>query len=370
MDKETYMKMAIELAKTARGYTSPNPMVGCIVVKDGKIISKACHEKYGEFHAERNALINCKEDTKGAELYVTLEPCCHYGKTPPCTEIIIEKGISKVYVGSLDSNPKVAGKGIEILKNAGIEVETGILEEECIKMNEVFFYYIKEKKPFVAMKYAMTLDGKIASITGDSKWITNENSRNHVHYLRKIYSGIMVGINTVLEDNPMLNCRICEGVNLVRIILDSKLRIPLDSNIVNTSGEIRTIVAYNSNRIDNCAEKIEKLLEKKVELIDIPGERSIDINHLMIKLGELGIDSVLVEGGAKVNSSVLNAGVVNKAYVYIAPKFITGAMAKSPVGGNGIEFMKDAINLKDVSVKLLEGGDVLVEGYVNRCLQD
>lgn len=369
-NKEMYMKRAIELAKSAIGHTSPNPMVGCVVVKDGRIISEACHERYGEFHAERNALIRCKEDTKGAELYVTLEPCCHYGKTPPCTEIIIEKGISKVYVGSLDSNPMVAGKGIEILKNAGIEVETGILEEECIKMNEVFFHYIKDKKPFVAMKYAMTLDGKIAAVTGDSKWITNEFSRKHAHYLRKIYSGIMVGINTVLADDPTLNCRIEDGVNAVRIILDSKLRIPLDSNIVKTAKEIRTIVAYNSNNIGNNLQRVIELKDKGIELIDIPGNGRIDMNRLIKKLGELRLDSILVEGGAEINSAALKAGIVNKVYAYIAPKLITGALAKSPVGGDGIELMKDAINLCDVSVCTLEGGDILVEGYVNKCLQD
>lgn len=369
-EKEMYMKRAIELAKTAIGRTSPNPMVGCVVVKDGKVISEACHERYGEFHAERNALTRCKEDTKGAELYVTLEPCCHYGKTPPCTEIIIEKGISKVYIGSLDSNPLVAGQGVEILKNAGIQVETGILEEECINMNEVFFHFIKEKKPFVVMKYAMTLDGKISAITGDSKWITNEYSRNHAHYLRKIYSGIMVGINTVLLDDPMLNCRIEEGVNPVRIILDSKLRIPMDSNIVKTAKEIRTIVAYNSNKVGNNLQRVDELKDKGIELINIPGDDRIDMNILMEKLGELKIDSILVEGGAEVNSAVLKAGVVNKVYAYIAPKLITGALAKSPIGGDGIELMKDAINLCNVSVKTLEGGDILVEGYVNKCLQD
>ena len=171
--KIRYMRRAIELALSAKGHTSPNPMVGCVVVKEGRIISEACHEKYGEYHAERNALLRCKEDTAGAELYVTLEPCCHYGNTPPCTEIIIEKGIRRVYVGSLDSNPLVAGKGIEILRQAGIQVEYGILEEECRKMNEIFYHYISRNTQFTALKYAMTLDGKIAAYTGDSKWVTS-----------------------------------------------------------------------------------------------------------------------------------------------------------------------------------------------------
>lgn len=203
-----YMKRAIELAKKGIGYTNPNPIVGCVVVKNDEIISEGYHEKIGGFHAERNALTNCKEDTTGAELYVTLEPCCHYGKTPPCTEIIIEKNIKKVYVGSMDPNKLVAGKGVKILEENGIEVECGVLKDECDKLNEVFFHYITNKTPYVVMKYAMTMDGKIACENGDSKWVTGEKARETVQNMRKKYMGIMVGINTVLEDNPMLNCRI------------------------------------------------------------------------------------------------------------------------------------------------------------------
>ena len=355
---EKYMRRAIELAKSAMGHTSPNPMVGCVVVKDGRIISEACHERYGEFHAERNALLRCKEDTKGAELYVTLEPCCHYGKTPPCTEIIIEKGISKVYVGSMDSNPLVSGHGVEILRQHGIEVECGILEDECIKMNEIFFHYISTKTPFVAAKYAMTLDGKIAAYTGDSKWVTSEQSRLHVQQLRKKYSGIMVGINTVLADNPMLNCRIEEGVNPVRIILDSNLRIPEDCNIVNTANDIKTIIAYCKGE----EAKLERLSEKGITFIKTNGER-VDLKELMIKLGEMKIDSVLIEGGASVNAAAFESGIVNKVYAYIAPKIIMGENAKSPIGGKGIALMKNAVNLEDITVTNIEN-DILIEGYV------
>lgn len=371
-EQERYMKRAIDIAKTAEGRTSPNPMVGCVVVKDGRIISEACHEKYGEFHAERNALTRCKEDTSGAELYVTLEPCCHFGKTPPCTDIIIEKGISRVYVGSLDSNPLVAGHGIEILRQHGIEVETGILEEECIKMNEIFFHFITEQTPFTALKYAMTLDGKIASYTGDSKWITNEASRNHVHELRRKYAGIMVGIQTVLCDNPMLNCRIDNGVDPVRIILDSALRIPMESNIVKTADRIRTIVAYSSPKeadMNNPAgteliKKKEALESQGIEVVGTYGSRYVDLKQLMKKLGEMKIDSVLIEGGARVNASALEAGIVNKIYAYMAPKIIMGESASSPIGGKGIELMSSAILLKDINVTMMNGGDVLMEGYV------
>ena len=241
--KEKYMRRALELAAMGEGRTSPNPMVGCVVVKDGRIISEGYHEKYGEYHAERNALLRCKEDPAGADLYVTLEPCCHQGKTPPCTDIIIEKKIGRVFVGSLDSNPLVAGRGVAILRDSGIKVETGILEEECLKLNEVFYHYISTGTPFVAAKYAMSADGRIACASGDSKWITGEAARRQVHMLRKRYSGILVGIGTVLADDPMLNCREEEGVDPVRIICDSNLRIPMDSQIVKTAGEIPTIVA-------------------------------------------------------------------------------------------------------------------------------
>lgn len=364
-EKEMYMQMAIDIAKTAMGFTSPNPMVGCVVVKDGTIISKACHERYGEFHAERNALLRCKEDTAGAELYVTLEPCCHQGKTPPCTDIIIEKGIKKVYVGSLDSNPLVAGKGLEILKNHGIEVECGILEEKCKRLNEIFFHYIEHKTPFVAVKYAMTLDGKIAAYTGDSKWVTNETSRAYVQQLRRKYSGIMVGINTVLADNPMLTCRLDENVsgelNPTRIILDSKLRIPMDCNIVKTAGEIRTIIAYGNDSGD-LAEKKHMLEAKGIELLATNG-KCVDLKELMTMLGNKGIDSILLEGGATVNAAAFETGIVNKVYAFIAPKLIMGKDAPSPVGGKGISLMKDAMELHNISVKNMDD-DILIKGYL------
>lgn len=389
-----YMKRAIKIAKTACGHTSPNPMVGCVVVKNGRIISEACHERYGEFHAERNALIRCVEDTSGADLYVTLEPCCHHGKTPPCTDIIIEKKIKRVFVGSLDSNPLVAGHGISILQEHGIEVITGILEEECLKMNEIFFHYITNKTPFTAVKYAMTLDGKIAAYTGDSKWITNEKSREHVHYLRKKYSGIMVGINTVIKDNPMLNCRTEAGVNPARIIVDSTLRFPMEENhIIETAKEIRTIIAYSKSNENECLLKKKcELIQKGIEVISVPAdekityekkisleEKQIDIKtdvesiekhhqevsmkNLMVILGGMKIDSVLIEGGGEINASAFEAGIVNKVYAYIAPKIIMGRDAKSPVSGEGIPLMMDAVTLKDISVKEFDG-DILVEGYV------
>lgn len=359
--KEFYMRRALELAKQGMGYTSPNPMVGCVIVKDGKIVAEGYHERCGEYHAERNALLRCKEDVTGAEAYVTLEPCCHHGKTPPCTEIIIERGIKKVYIGSMDSNPLVGGKGVKILQEAGIEVECGILKEECDKLNEVFFHYIEKKTPFVVMKYAMTLDGKIAAYTGDSKWVTGETARNHVQMLRKKYSGILVGIGTVKEDNPMLNCRIEEGANPTRIICDSHLSIADDikCNIVKTAKDIKTIVAYVQ-----AEEEKKKVLEHAgITLVQAGDREKIDLKILLSKLGEMGIDSILVEGGGKIHGSFLEENLVNKVYAYIAPKLVGGETAKTPVGGKGFEKMGDARMLKNIQVEQL-GDDILVSGYL------
>lgn len=357
--KEFFMRRALELAKQGMGHTSPNPMVGCVIVKDGKIVAEGYHEKCGEYHAERNALLSCKEDVSGCEAYVTLEPCCHQGKTPPCTDIIIERGIKKVYVGSMDSNPLVGGKGVKILRDAGIEVECGILKEECEKLNEVFFHYIEKKTPYVVMKYAMTLDGKIAAYTGDSKWVTGEQARNHVQYLRKKYSSILVGIGTVKEDNPMLNCRIEEGVDPVRIVCDSNLSISMDCNIVTTAKEIKTIIAYAQ-----AEEEKKKVLEQAgIILIQAENNGKVDSKLLLKELGAMGIDSVLVEGGGNIHGTFLEEGLVNKVYAYIAPKLIGGADSKTPVAGKGLENMRDAWTLKNMEIEKI-GEDLLITGYM------
>jgi diaminohydroxyphosphoribosylaminopyrimidine deaminase/5-amino-6-(5-phosphoribosylamino)uracil reductase len=356
--QEQYMKRALELAKTAMGHTSPNPMVGCVVVKNGAIVAQGCHEKYGEFHAERNALTRCKEDVSGADLYVTLEPCCHHGKTPPCTDIIIERKIGRVFVGAMDPNPKVAGNGVRILREHGIEVQTGILEKECLELNEIFFHYIQTGSPYVAMKYAMTLDGKIAAASGDSKWVTEEKAREHVHFLRKKYSAIMAGVGTVIADDPMLNCRIADGVNPVRVICDSHLRIPVESKIVQTAQEIPTIVVYSG---DVSEEKKQKLTACGVELLQAGDGERVDLKRLHRALGEKKIDSVLVEGGGTIHGSLLEAGIVNRVYAYIAPKLIGGALAKTPVEGNGIQKMADAASLSEIEILPL-GNDICITG--------
>ena len=363
--KEEYMRRALELARKGEGHTSPNPMVGCVVVKDGRIISEGYHEKYGEFHAERNALTRCTEDTAGADLYVTLEPCCHQGKTPPCTDIIIEKKIARVFVGSMDSNPLVAGKGVQILRDHGIYVENGILDAECRKLNEVFYHYIATKTPFVVMKYAMTLDGKIACATGDSKWVTGEIARTQVHRMRGRYRGIMVGIGTVLADDPMLNCRVEGGVDPVRIICDSNLHIPTESQIVKTASDIETIVACSQEALESerKQEKIRRLKEAGIQIIGTEGAHGVNLVELMKMLGGQNIDSILLEGGGTLNASALEDGIVNKVYAYIAGKLIGGMDARSPVEGMGIDRMADAITLQNMEIEKL-GDDFCIVGYV------
>ena len=356
------MRRAIELAKKGGGYVHPNPLVGCVVVKDGEIIAEGYHEKYGEFHAERNALLRCQSETKDASLYVTLEPCCHYGKTPPCTEIIIEKGIKKVFVGILDPNPLVAGKGVKILQDAGIEVEVGLCDDEIREMNKVFLKYITTKRPYVIMKTAMTLDGKIAAYTGDSRWVTNEQSRKLVHELRSEMAAVMVGIGTVLADDPMLNVRL-EGEHHqpIRIVVDSNLRIPIDSQLVKTAKEYRTIVATTVS--DNCRDA-RPCVSTGIELIQCKSNNGhVDINDLITKLGAMGIDSLLLEGGGTLNAAFLEAGCVDEVWAFIAPKIIGGESAKTPVSGKGIKKMSDAIQLQNIDIQNING-DILIKGKI------
>lgn len=354
---QQYMLRAIELAERGIGFVNPNPLVGAVIVKDGEIIGEGWHEKYGEPHAERNALRNCKKSTEGATIYVTLEPCCHYGKTPPCTEAIIDNRIAEVVIGSSDPNSKVRGKGVEILKKNGIKVETGVLKEECDKLNSIFFHYITTDKPYVIMKYAMTIDGKISTFSGDSKWITGMDARNHVHKTRKSVSAIMVGIGTVLADDPMLNCRIENPKNPIRIICDNKLRIPMDCQIVKTAKEINTYVVTISH--DEVKRKrLEKSGVKVISAKEKDGR--IDLNYLMKYLGSMKIDSILLEGGAELNYSALQSGIVSRIQVYIGPKIFGGERAKSPVGGLGIEKVKDAFTFSKPTVTYFEE-DILLE---------
>lgn len=370
MPEEKYMRRAIKLAKKGSGHVNPNPLVGAVIVRDGEIIGEGYHECYGQLHAERNAIANAKKrgnSLEGSTIYVTLEPCCHYGKTPPCTEAIIEEKIARVVVGSDDPNPLVSGKGFQMLREKGIEVIPHFLKEECDAMNHVFFHYIRTGTPYVAMKYAMTMDGKIACYTGDSKWVTGEESRAHVQTLRNHYKGIMAGIGTVLADDPMLNCRIEGGRDPIRIIADSHLRIPMDSQLVRTAGQQPLIVTCLP---DADEEKAAQLQEKGVEVLRIPGVTTADITEeqkevislpvLMKELGARKIDGILLEGGGQLNESALQAGIVDRIYCYIAPKIFGGAQAKTPVEGQGLTRAADAWQFKRIGMQEF-GQDILLE---------
>lgn len=335
-----YMKLAISLARKGEGRVSPNPLVGAVIVKDNTIIGRGYHRKYGSLHAERDALHNLTADCSGAEMYVTLEPCCHHGKQPPCTEAIIASGIRKVYVGSADPNPLVAGKGVQLLREHGIEVKEHVMEPECDSLNPVFFHYIQNKTPYVALKYAMTLDGKTATYTGKSKWITGEAARTHVHMLRNRFTAIMAGIETVLLDDPMLNCRLEHGHNPIRIICDSRLRIPLSSRIMQTATEIHTIIAA----CDTADRARKKALEQAhASVLTVPEQNGhLNLPILMQKLAEQKIDSILLEGGGTLAEAMLREQLVQQIYAYIAPKLFGGNGRYSPVSGHGVKIPDEA----------------------------
>ncbi len=368
---ELYMKRALVLALNGVGKTSPNPLVGAIIVKNGKIIGEGYHEYYGGHHAEVNAIKNATENVEGATLYVTLEPCSHYGKTPPCAELIVKEKLSKVVIAITDPNPKVAGKGIKILQENNIEVVTGVLESEAKKMNEIFFKYIKEKRPFCILKSAMTMDGKIASSTGESKWITNEKSRYYTHELRNMVSAILVGVNTVIKDDPSLTTRLTnKGNDAIRIIVDSSLRIPLNSTVLNISSPKKTIIATTEKADKTKLKALNNM--KNIQVIITPiKESKVDLVYLFDWLGNEGIDSVLIEGGSELNFSALKEGLVDKVIIFIAPKILGGKNSKSPVGGHGFEKLEDAVLLNDINIRTFED-DIMIEAYVRKdtlCLQ-
>lgn len=357
-----YMRMAIKEAEKGIGAVNPNPLVGAVIVKDGKVIGKGYHEYYGGLHAERNAIASCTESPKGASIYVTLEPCCHYGKTPPCTEAIIENEIAAVIIGSGDPNPCVAGKGIQILREHGISVVTDVLKEECDRLNPVFFHYIKNKTPYVVMKYAMTADGKISSYTGASKWITSEHARNYVQKSRHQYMGIMAGIGTVLADDPLLTCRLPDGRNPIRIICDTHLRTPLTSRLVMTAKDARLILATACED----SERHRAYQDMGCEIVLVKqNQDGLDLRELMHKLGERKIDSILLEGGGNLNFSALKAGIVNRIQAYIAPKLLGGSQAKTPVEGIGFESPAGAVMLENQEITVLEP-DVLISWDVKK----
>ncbi|MCR4645415.1 MAG: bifunctional diaminohydroxyphosphoribosylaminopyrimidine deaminase/5-amino-6-(5-phosphoribosylamino)uracil reductase RibD [Oscillospiraceae bacterium] len=357
MKPEECMKRAIELAENGVGFVNPNPLVGAVIVRDGEIIGEGWHQKYGEAHAEVNALNACTESPVGAELFVTLEPCCHQGHQPPCTDAIIKAGISKVWIGSMDPNPLVAGKGAAMLEAAGIEVVRDFLKEECMKLNKIFFHYISTKTPYVILKIAMTADGKTATRAGLSRWITGVEARRHVHEMRKRCAAIMVGIGTVLADDPMLTCRVENPSNPVRVICDSNLQIPLDCKLVATAKEIPTYVACCGSD----SRKTELLEKRGVHVLEIvSSDGRVNLRSLMRKLGSLGIDSVLLEGGAALHEAALRSGIVQQMQVYIAPKVFGGVSAKSAVGGLGVYEVEEAYRLAPPTISRF-GEDVLLD---------
>lgn len=355
MTDEFFMREALRLAKNATGRTTPNPLVGAVIVKDNRIIAEGWHRKAGTPHAEVHALNMAGELSRGATLYVTLEPCSHFGRTPPCVDKIIFAGIERVVVATIDPNPKVAGRGIEILRKAGIKVDVGILEDEARKLNEVFFKWVTKNLPFVTMKFAASLDGKIATVTAQSQWITCEESRKFVHHLRDINAGIMVGVNTVLTDDPSLTARIEGGKNPVRIVADSMARTPIDAKII-CDDLAETIIAVTTSAP---AGKLAALRHSGAEIIMAGDGAQVDLEILMRELAAREITSVLLEGGGTLNFAMLEAGLVDKVYAFIAPKILGGKNAPTSVGGEGFKSLDDAINFKNVSVEKI-GTDILI----------
>jgi diaminohydroxyphosphoribosylaminopyrimidine deaminase/5-amino-6-(5-phosphoribosylamino)uracil reductase len=374
-----YMKRAINLASKGLGWVNPNPLVGAVVVKNNQIIGEGWHERFGGPHAERNAFKNCTEDARGADLYVTLEPCCHFGKTPPCTEAVISHGIKRVFVGIEDPNPLVSGKGISILREAGIEVTVGICRDDIIKQNRVFLKYITTGFPWVMLKYAMTMDGKIASYMGDSKWVTGEAARAMVHRLRAENMAVALGIGSVKADNPLLNCRL-EGSfrQPVRLIVDSRASIAecIDSSVtagnklIFSAKQYRTIVAHTA---DAPAQRLAELKDAGVETLlcdgvpehgGVSGGR-VDVKDMLLKIGKLGIDSVMVEGGGNLNASLVEGGCVDEVIAFVAPKIIGGHNAVSPIEGAGIDLMRNALQLRDV-VSGIVGDDFYIRGILKK----
>ncbi|MFY4775918.1 bifunctional diaminohydroxyphosphoribosylaminopyrimidine deaminase/5-amino-6-(5-phosphoribosylamino)uracil reductase RibD [Metabacillus sp. RGM 3146] len=350
MKDEEYMRTALEMAAQGRAQTSPNPMVGAVVVKNGKIIGLGAHLKAGGPHAEVHALTMAGDQAEGAEVYVTLEPCSHYGKTPPCADLLIEKKVSRVIIAVKDPNPLVAGKGIEKLRKAGIKVDIGILEKEALEMNKFFLNYVQTKTPYVTLKSAASLDGKTAAATGESKWITGSGAREDVHRYRESHDGILAGIETVLKDDPSLTCRLPNAKRQpVRIILDTECRIPLKAKVVE-DGIAETWVVTGINADQN---KVSALEKKGITVLKLDSEK-ITVKGLLALLGEKGITSLFVEGGSTVMGSFVKESAFNQMILYLAPKLIGGIETLSIVGGEGIQIMADAKELIFKEVSLIE----------------
>lgn len=360
MNDEKWMKRALRLAEKGRGRTSPNPMVGAVLVKNGQVVGEGYHARAGEAHAEILALRQAGEEARGSTLYINLEPCIHYGKTPPCAPAVIEAKVRRVVIGMEDPNPLVTGRGLKSLKKAGLDVEVGVLEKECRRLNEAFCKYILKKEPFVILKVAATLDGKIATREGDSKWISGETSRHFVHRMRDQVDGVVVGIGTVLKDDPQLTARIKKGRDPYRIILDSRLRIPEDAKVIGNSPS-KTIIATTELA---ARDKIERLEKKGVRILTLDSKQGrVDLKNCLSKLGEMGMMSLLVEGGSQVNGSFLGEGLIDKILFFLSPKLIGDREALGIFGGSGKANLKETIPLNELRVRRM-GEDILIEGYL------
>ena len=360
MNDEKWMKRVLRLAEAGRGRTSPNPMVGAVLVKRGQVVGEGYHAKIGEAHAEIIALHEAGERAREAILYVNLEPCTHFGRTPPCVSKVIKAGLKRVVIGMEDPNPLVNGKGIEALRKSGVDVKVGVLGGECRKLNEAFCKYILKKQPFVVLKIAATLDGKIATRNGESKWISGEASRRLVHRLRERVDGVLVGIGTVLKDNPLLTARTKKGKEPYRIVLDSRLKIPEDAKVFEHSPS-EVILATTRSAPH---EKIERLEKKGVRVLIIDSkEGRVDLGTCLNKLGEIGLMSILVEGGSQINGSFLDEGLIDKFLFFLSPKWLGDPQAPGIFGGRGVSNLKEAVGLKEIRTKRI-GEDIFVEGYL------
>ncbi len=354
------MRRALELAQMARGRTSPNPMVGAVVVRRGKVVGEGYHSRAGQPHAEIEALRWAGDKARSADLYVNLEPCCHFGRTPPCTDAIIQAEIKRVFVGMKDPNNQVSGKGLRSLKAKGIVIVSGVLKEECLKLNESFIKVMKTGMPFVILKTAMSLDGKIATRSGDSRWITGKLARNHVHKIRNQVDAILVGTETVLKDNPRLTCRLETGAvkHPVRIILDRRNRIPLTAKVFKNSRSQKVIYVTGDGI---SSRRLKSLIDRKVEILNGKSSKNgFHIKPLLKELVNRGMNSILVEGGAELNASVVKVGMVDRVVAFISPLLIGGTQAPGFLGGQGVMKVNGAMNLKDIVVTKI-GEDLMVE---------
>lgn len=368
MDDKSFMEIALELAVKGQGFTSPNPMVGAVIVKDNIVVGKGYHKAVGDAHAEVNAIGDAGTLAKGATLYVTLEPCNHHGRTPPCSEKILEAGISRVVVAMKDPNPDVHGGGIDFLKMQGIDVSIGVCEEKAGRLNEAYIKYVRTKRPFVIIKCAATLDGQIATKTGDSRWVSGEESRLFVHGLRHAADAIMVGINTIINDNPRLTTRLNDrkGTDPVRIILDTHLSISEDARVLQPDSDSDTIIITGTSASENRKAAITK---KGVRIIESSVKDGlIDLDVLMDSLGSLGVTNLLVEGGSRVIASSLAAGIVDKVLFFYAPKILGGDDGVPICRGVGPDLMSESVEVKDINVQRF-GDDVMIEGYINPTTQ-